>query len=185
PPPRRPPRALPGRVPGGLMPLLPDAAPVRAVMGGDDAFDPRRHARSRVYEYRILASPAQSPFWRRWSWHVPRPLDVAAMAAAAGALVGEHDCAAFRRADAKETPRSTVRRILESAMRAEPPLLVYRVAATAFLKHMGRSVVGTLVEVGLGDRARGCMAELLAGRDRTRAGATAPARGLTLVEVRY
>jgi tRNA pseudouridine38-40 synthase len=107
------------------------------------------------------------------------------MAAAAGALVGEHDCAAFRGADAKETPRSTVRRIVESDLRADLPLLVYRVEATAFLKHMVRNVVGTLVEVGLGERAPGCMTELLAGRDRTRAGATAPARGLTLVEVRY
>jgi tRNA pseudouridine38-40 synthase len=165
--------------------LLPDDVAAREVTLVDDAFDPRRHARSRVYEYRILATAAPSPFWRRWAWHVPRALDLAAMDAAARALVGEHDCAAFRGADAKDTPRSTVRRILESRLQAEPPLLTYRVEATAFLKHMVRNVVGTLVEVGLGERAAGCMAELLAGRDRTRAGATAPARGLTLVEVRY
>ncbi len=179
------PPADPGRLLRSLNALLPDDVAVRDVALVDDGFNPRRDARSRVYEYRILASPAQSPFWRRWSWHVPRPLDVGAMAAAALALVGEHDCAAFRGADAKETPRSTVRRIFESTVRADPPLLVYRVEATAFLKHMVRNVVGTLVEVGLGERATGCMAELLAGRDRTRAGATAPARGLTLVEVRY
>ena len=107
------------------------------------------------------------------------------MDAATRLLVGEHDFAAFRAADAKETPRTTVRRVLESRLVQEGPLLLYRVEATAFLKHMVRNIVGTLVEVGLGQRAPGCMSELLAGRDRTRAGATAPARGLTLVEVRY
>ena len=165
--------------------LLPDDVAVRAAELVDDAFDPRRHARSRVYEYRILAAPAPSPFWRRWAWHVARPLDRATLDAEVRALVGEHDWAAFRGADAKETPRSTVRRVLESSLRDEPLLLVYRIEATGFLKHMVRNIVGTLVEVGLGERAPGCMAELLAGRDRTRAGATAPARGLTLVEVRY
>ncbi|HSY38903.1 MAG TPA: tRNA pseudouridine(38-40) synthase TruA, partial [Polyangia bacterium] len=174
-----------GRLLRSVNALLPDDIAVRAAELVDDAFDPRRHARSRVYEYRILATPAPSPFWRRWAWHVPRPLDRAAMDAAAQALVGEHEWAAFRGADAKETPRSTVRRVLESSLRDEPPLLLYRVEATAFLKHMVRNIVGTLVEVGLGERAPGCMSELLAGRDRTRAGATAPARGLTLVEVRY
>ena len=175
----------PGRVRRSLNALLPDDVAVRDVALVDDSFDPRLHARSRVYEYRILNAPAPSPFWRRWAWHVVMPLDAAAMDEAAQLLEGEHDFATFRGADAKETPRTTVRRVLESRIRHQPPLLVYRIEATAFLKHMVRNVVGTLVEVGLGDRAPGCMAELLAGRDRTRAGATAPARGLTLVEVRY
>ena len=165
--------------------LLPDDIAVRDVELADDAFDPRRHARSRVYEYRILNAPAPSPFWRRWSWQVGRPLDVAAMDAAAQHLVGEHDLAAFRAADAHEAPRTTVRRVFESRVRLEAPLLVYRIEATAFLKHMVRNVVGTLVEVGLGERPAGNVAELIASRDRTRAGATAPPHGLTLVEVRY
>jgi tRNA pseudouridine38-40 synthase len=174
-----------GRLLRSVNALLPDDVAVRAAELVDDAFDPRRHARSRVYEYRILATPAPSPFWRRWAWHVPRPLDRAAMDAAAQALVGEHDWAAFRGADAKETPRSTVRRVLESSLRDEPPLLLYRVEATAFLKHMVRNVVGTLVEVGGGARSSQSVADVLAGGDRTRAGATAPPHGLTLVEVRY
>jgi tRNA pseudouridine38-40 synthase len=180
----RPPEDL-GRLRRSLNALLADDVAVRHIVVVDDAFDPRRHARSRVYEYRILNAPAPSPFWRRWAWHVPLPLATDAMAAGARLLEGEHDFAAFRGADAKETPRTTVRRVLVSALLVEPPLLVYRVEATAFLKHMVRNVVGTLVEVGSGVRSSRSVAEVLAGRDRTRAGATAPPHGLTLVEIRY
>jgi tRNA pseudouridine38-40 synthase len=178
---------LPGdleRLRRGLNALTPDDVAVREIAVVDDAFDPRRDARSRVYEYRILNAPAPSPFWRRFAWHVMRPLDVAAMAAAARGLEGEHDFAAFRAADA-EPMRSTVRRVLESRVQREDSLLVYRIEATAFLKHMVRNIIGTLVEVGLGERPPETIAALIAGRDRTQAGATAPPHGLVLVAVRY
>ena len=164
--------------------LTPDDVAVREIAVVDDAFDPRRHASSRVYEYRILNAPAPSPFWRRYVWHVPEPLQLDAMSAAAAALVGEHDFAAFRGADA-EPVRSTVRRALESRLERAGALLVYRIEATAFLKHMVRNIVGTLVEVGRGLRSPDAIGALLLGRDRTRAGATAPPQGLMLVEVRY
>jgi tRNA pseudouridine38-40 synthase len=163
--------------------LTPDDVAVREIDVVDDAFDPRRHARSRVYEYRILNAPAPSPFWRRHAWHVPEPLDLVAMGSAAQALVGEHDFAAFCGADS-EPVNSTVRRVLESSVQPGP-VLVYRVEATAFLKHMVRNIVGTLVEVGRGERAADSLGGLIAGRDRTRAGATAPPHGLILVAVRY
>ena len=169
----------------GVNALLPPDIAVREVTLVDDAFDPRRHARSRVYEYRILHHPARSPFWRDRAWHIPRPLDVDAMDVAAALLMGEQDFAAFCGADAKEIPRTTVRRVLESRVLREPPLLIYRVEATAFLKHMVRNIIGTLVEIGLGERPPEVMTDLIAGRDRTRAGATAPPQGLTLVDVRY
>ena len=172
-----------GRLRKSLNALTPEDIAVREIAVVDDAFDPRREARSRVYEYRVLNTPAPSPFWRRHAWHVPEPLDARAMDEAAAALVGEHDFAAFRGADA-EPVRSTVRRVLESRVDAGP-LLVYRIEATAFLKHMVRNIAGTLVEVGRGERAPGAMRDLLAGRDRTRAGATAPAHGLMLVAIRY
>jgi tRNA pseudouridine38-40 synthase len=164
--------------------LTPDDVAVREIVVVGDEFDPRRDARSRVYEYRILNAPAPSPFWRRYAWHHAQPLDVSAMHAAAAALVGEHDFAALRGADAAPV-HSTVRRVLESQVRRAHGLVVYRVDATAFLKHMVRNIVGTLVEIGRGEREASAMGELLAGRDRTRAGATAPAHGLVLVEVRY
>lgn len=174
-----------GRLRKSLNALTPDDVAVREVTVADDTFDPRRQARSRLYEYRILTAPAPSPFWRRYAWHVPQPpLDAAAMDQAAATLVGEHDFAAFCAADT-EPVRSTVRRVLESRVRVEASLLVYRVEANAFLKHMVRNIVGTLVEVGRGERPVGALGELLAGRDRTRAGATAPAHGLTLIAVRY
>lgn len=168
----------------GLNALTPDDVAIREIALVDDAFDPRRDARSRVYEYRILNAPAPSPFWRRFAWHVMRPLDVPAMEAAARRLEGEHDFAAFRAADA-EPVRSTVRRVLASRIQRQDTLLVYRIEATAFLKHMVRNIIGTLVEVGLGERAPETIAALIAGRDRTHAGATAPPHGLVLVAVRY
>jgi tRNA pseudouridine38-40 synthase len=164
--------------------LTPDDVAVREITLVDDTFDPRRAACSRVYEYRILNTRAPSPFWRRWAWHVPDPLDARAMEAAARELVGEHDFAAFRGAD-NEPKGPTVRRVLESRIEVAPPLLIYRIEATGFLKHMVRNVVGTLLEVGRGERAPDAVREVLAARDRTRAGATAPAHGLALVAVRY
>lgn len=164
--------------------LTPDDVAVRHIAVADDGFDPRRHARSRVYEYRIWNAPVPSPFWRRYAWHVPGPLDVPAMDEAARLLEGEHDMAAFQAADA-EPVRSTVRRVLESRIGMTPPQIVYRVEATAFLKHMVRNIIGTLVEIGRGERAVATIPALIAGRDRRRAGATAPPHGLTLVAVRY
>ena len=164
--------------------LTPDDVAIRALDVVGDDFDPRRQAKSRRYEYRILTSRTPSAFWRRWAWHHPAPLDDGAMAAAVGALVGEHDFAAFRAADA-DPVRSTVRRVLASELAREGDLLVYRVEATAFLKHMVRNVVGTLVEIGRRERPVAAMADVLAGRDRRRAGRTAPAHGLGLVAVRY
>ena len=172
------------RVQRSINALTPDDVAVRELTVVDDDFDPRRQARSRVYEYRLLTGPAPSPFWRRYAWHVPRPLDATVMRAAAAILEGTHDFAAFCAADPAPV-RSTVRRVLVSDLASEGALLVYRVEANAFLKHMVRNVVGTLVEVGWGDRPAATMATLLAGRDRAAAGATAPPHGLTLVAVRY
>jgi tRNA pseudouridine38-40 synthase len=172
------------RLQKSLNALTPDDVAVRAIEVVGDDFDPRRHARSRAYEYRILNAPAPSPFWRRHAWHLPRVLDVDGMQAAAALLVGEHDFAAFRAADA-EVVRSTVRRAFVSRVDREDEMLVYRIEATAFLKHMVRNIVGTLVEVGSGVRPANDLAAVIESRDRGRAGPTAPPHGLCLVAVRY
>src|SRR5262249_32386776 len=131
--------------------LTPDDVAIRALSVVGDDFDPRRHAKSRRYEYRILTSRRPSAFWRRRAWHHPVPLDEGAMAAAAAVLVGEHDFAAFRAADA-DPVRSTVRRVHVSELVRDGDLLVFRIEATAFLKHMVRNLVGTLTGTGRSER---------------------------------
>lgn len=173
-----------GKLLRSLNALTPPELVVRRITIVDDAFDPRRHARSRRYVYRIWNAPAPSPFWRRYAWHLPQALDVDAMGEAARVLEGEHDFVAFEGAD-PEPARTTVRRVLESRVERRRALVVYRVEATAFLKHMVRNIVGTLVEVGQGVRPTGSMAAVLAGRTRAAAGPTAPPHGLMLVRVRY
>src|SRR5512147_162653 len=147
-----------------------------------DTFDARRHALARVYEYRIWNQPWRSAFWHRFTWHVPRALDVRAMRMAASVLSGEHDFSAFRAADCDAD--HPVRRVFQSGFTEAEGLCVYRVEANAFLKHMVRAIMGTLVEVGTGQRAPESLQDVLASRDRGRAGQTAPPQGLVLTTVR-
>jgi len=176
-------REIPAAILGrALNALTPVDLTVCAVDVVDDHFDPRRAARSRRYIYRIWNRAEPSPFWRRYAWHVRRPLDVPAMAGAAGALVGEHDFSSFRATGC--VAAHPVRRVLRSTVERRGAMLEYEIEATAFLRHMVRNIVGTLVEVGQGKRSPD-LAALLAARDRTLAAATAPAHGLCLVEIRY
>ena len=167
----------------GLNALTPRDVSITATEIVPDDFDPRRAARSRVYVYRIWNARWPSPFWRRYAWHVARPLDAAGMRAAAAYLICEHDFTSFRAAGCDaEHP---VRRVLRSEIESAAPLLTYSIEATAFLRHMVRNIVGTLVEVGSGQRAAADMPELLAARDRALAGPTVPACGLCLTRVNY
>lgn len=163
--------------------LTPPDIAVREIGEVPESFDPRRHATARVYEYRIWNLPWPSAFWHRFTWHVPRALDVRAMRFAAAAVVGEHDFSAFRASDCES--ESPVRRVTHSGLTETENLLTYRIEANAFLKHMVRAIVGTLMLVGQGDLAPARVAEILASRDRTRAGPTAPPQGLVLVAISY
>jgi tRNA pseudouridine38-40 synthase len=162
--------------------LTPDDLTVRSAEVVPDDFDPRRAARSRRYVYRIWNRREASPFWRRYTWHVPWALDHEAMQRVAAQLVGEHDFSSFRASGCEAAhPIRTVRR---SELVRRGDLLLYTIEANAFLRHMVRNIVGTLVEVGSARRGTD-VAALLAARDRTLAPATAPALGLCLAEVRY
>ena len=163
--------------------LTPPDMAVREVALAADDFDARPHATARVYEYRIWTQPWRSAFWHRFTWHMSRPLDLRAMRLAASVLAGEHDFSAFRASDCDSD--SAVRRVFHSGFTEAEGLCVYRIEANAFLKHMVRAIVGTMVEVGMGHRPAETMAETLAGRDRSRAGQTAPPQGLVLMAVRY
>jgi tRNA pseudouridine38-40 synthase len=124
------------------------------------------------------------PTLRLYVWHVPQRLDVAVMRAASAAIVGEHDFAAFQ--GAGSTTHTSVRRVRSADWRtAADGSLVFAVAGDEFLRHMVRSLVGTLVEIGHGRRPADDIARLLATRDRSGAGRTAPPEGLFLVAVEY
>ncbi len=167
----------------GLNALLPeDLACVRAEEA-PDGFDARRWARGKRYIYYILQTPVRSPLQRRRAWEIRRPLDVDAMTAAAPQLVGRHDFSALRAADCPA--RTAVREIRQLSVTREQAGIEIAVTATAFLKHMVRNIVGTLVEVGHGRRAPDTLAALLETRDRKLAGPTAPPHGLVLDEVYY
>ncbi len=163
--------------------LTPPDLAVKEIVAVAERFDARRHATARVYEYRIWTAPWRSAFWHRFTWHVPRSLDLPAMRSAATALVGEHDFSAFRASDCDAD--HPVRRVVHSGFTETEELCVYRIEANAFLKHMVRAIVGTIVEVGTGRRPVEDVARVLASRSRARGGRTAPPQGLVLTEVRY
>lgn len=166
--------------------VLPLDVRVAGVEVMPDGFHARFSATGKVYDYRIVNGPFASPFVRRYVWHVIPALDRGAMAAAAGGLLGEHDFAAFQAAGSEvHTTVRTVRSVDWSGTGGPADPLVLRIAGDGFLRHMVRIVAGTLVEVGLGRRTPADVAGMLAGRDRARAGATAPASGLLLREVLY
>jgi tRNA pseudouridine38-40 synthase len=168
----------------GMNALLPEDVAVREATLEPDGFDARRSARGKRYRYRIENGATRDPLTRRISWQVFRPLDVAAMREAAAPLVGRHDFAAFQAADCEA--HHAVRDVRRLEVAGDPGgRIEVVVEATAFVKHMVRNLVGTLVEVGLGRRAPGSIDGLLASRDRRRAGPTAPAQGLCLEAVFY
>jgi tRNA pseudouridine38-40 synthase len=168
----------------GMNALLPADVAVRAASLEPDGFDARRSARGKRYRYVIENLPTRAPLGRLQAWQLFHRLDVDAMRAAAVHLVGRHDFAAFQASDcASEHAVREVRR-LELLGDAGGRLEVV-VEATAFVKHMVRNIVGTLVEVGEGKRAPASMVSLLEGRDRKAAGRTAPPQGLFLEQVFY
>jgi tRNA pseudouridine38-40 synthase len=174
--------------------LLP---PTIRVKGADEVphdFHARYHVRSKTYRYRILQAPVCSPFLWRFVYHYPFPLDVAPMAEAARQLEGEHDFTSFAGSeghggseDESEREPSRVRTIFRSSIIRRPAtsMLIYEVQGSGFLHHMVRNIVGTLIEVGRGKLSAADVPRILAARDRTRAGPTAPACGLCLVKVEY
>jgi tRNA pseudouridine38-40 synthase len=182
---------------------LPADIRVRQAEEMPERFNARRHAVSKTYRYAIWNGPEPGPFMRHLVWHVPFVLDLPAMQAAAGLLVGEHDFAAFQ--GSGSDVKTTVRRILASGLQdvaaddiglfALPGtardaarvhrLLRYEVTGTGFLRHMVRALVGTLVEIGRGRMAADDMTAIVASRDRARAGMNAPPHGLMLWEVQY
>jgi tRNA pseudouridine38-40 synthase len=172
---------------------LPASVRVRSARLVAADFHARFAARAKSYRYRICNGPIISPFDRQYAWHIAAPLDVDSMAAAARRLEGRHDFAVFQGAgsDVATTERAvTTSRVVvatEDAGDAEgkASLITYEITADGFLRHMVRTIVGTLVEIGRGRRPAASIDMLLLARNRSAAGPTAPARGLFLVSVDY
>ncbi len=173
----------PARLARGLNALLPDSIRVLQACEAPAGFDARRWALGKRYLYLIDRGRAAHPLLRRYAWHPRFALDLDAMRSALGALRGKHDFSAFCAAPGRgRTPGCTVRsaRLVARGERAAIVL-----SADSFLHHMVRNIAGSLVEVGRGARPASWMADLLAGRDRTLSGPTAPPHGLMLVRVLY
>jgi tRNA pseudouridine38-40 synthase len=163
--------------------LLPRDIVVREVEAVAADFDARRSARRKTYRYTLLRREYPSALHGRFSLYVPYLLDVDGMSEAAQHLVGTHDFSAFRAGTcAAATPIRTVERAKWDATGA---LWHFEIVGNAFLQHMVRIMVGTLLDVGRGRRRAGDLPEILTSRDRRRAGKTAPAHGLCLVAVEY
>lgn len=168
----------------GLNSLLPDDVRVLEARDVPPSFHARFSTRSKTYLYRIQNGRVARPLERRTAWNVRPPLDIAAMSEAAGYLLGRHDFSAFRAAHCDAA--SPVRTLARCEVGSEPPdIVTVLVTADGFLRNMVRILVGTLVLAGAGRRPPSWVGEVLAGRDRRRAGPTAPPQGLFLVRVEY
>lgn len=173
----------PWRIMRSLNGLLPDDVAVRDATLAPEGFDARTDALSRSYDYRVLTGPP-SPLRRtRTVRHFGPPLDRAALDACAAACVGQHDFTAFTPSDTQHV--FFHRTVLDCHWRESGDELVLRIEANAFLRHMVRVLVGTMLECGRGRRTVEEFKALLEGAPRSAAGPTALPHALTLVAVRY
>jgi tRNA pseudouridine38-40 synthase len=148
-----------------------------------DGFDPRHAPHTKTYRYTWLVRSARSPLRAGRVWLVRPPLRVDAMHEAVQHVVGTHDFRTFRAVGCTAT--HTIRTVRSAEVRASGDEVHLRIRGTGFLRHSVRILAGTLYDVGRGTKPPGWIAEVLAGRDRTRAGRTAPAEGLVLERIDY
>jgi tRNA pseudouridine38-40 synthase len=168
---------------------LPSAIRVNEISEAPGEFHARHSAKAKTYEYRIFRGSVCSPFLARYVHHHPYPLDEDAMREASQHVLGRHDFASFAAVDPEkrkeEIDLDQVRTIYCSEWERQGELLTYRVRGDGFLHHMVRNLVGTFLLVGKGTIAAAAIPAILAARDRSLAGPTAPAGGLFLVSVEY
>jgi tRNA pseudouridine38-40 synthase len=162
---------------------------IMQVENAPDEFHARFSAKKKTYLYRIINAPVMSPFWRRFAYHEYRPLNTAAMTEASRLLRGEHDWTAF--ASAQSDGDSRIRTVTDCNIqtrwdsRAAASIIEFEITANGFLRYMVRSIIGTLLEVGRGEKDSDTIQTAIVTGDRNLAGKTAPAHGLTLLKVDY
>jgi tRNA pseudouridine38-40 synthase len=162
--------------------VLPVEIAIRDCIITRPEFHPRYDALWRHYRYTVLIDPVRSPLWQRYAHQVLEPLDLGAMEAASCHLIGRHDFAAFGQ---PTQGTSTVRHVMEAGWTSEGNRLQFDIIANAFLRHMARGIVGTLLQVGRGRLGPDGIVRLLESRDRAEAGPPAPASGLCLMRIGY
>jgi tRNA pseudouridine38-40 synthase len=169
--------------------ILPASVRVLEVKEAATEFHARHSARAKTYRYRIYRGSICPPFLARYVWHYPYPLDEEAMARAAAVVTGEHDFTSFAAVDSErgreEASVSNVRTIFSSSWERSRDELIYTVRGSGFLHHMVRNLVGTFILVGRRTLQLDDVTRILEARNRSAAGATAPASGLYLVNVEY
>ena len=185
--------------------ILPPSIRVLQVREARPGFHARKSARAKTYRYRIYRAAICPPFLSRYVWHYPFPLDEDAMMQAAPAVAGEHDFTSFAAVDPERVDRiaasekfdherydgalrtavSNVRNVFSSTWTRDGDEFIYAIRGNGFLHHMVRNLVGTFLLVGKGTLTADDVRRILATRDRSSAGPTAPAAGLYLVSVEY
>jgi tRNA pseudouridine38-40 synthase len=173
----------PARAAAALNAHLPGDVAVRGAREAPEGFHARFSARSRLYEYRVLRSRAPSPLRAARTWHWSRDVRRELLDECAGRLRGEHDFTAFTPAETQH--RVFRRNVLDATWELRGDELVFRIEADSFLRHMVRTLVGTMLQTAAGDRPCDAFARLLEGAPRAAAGVTAPPHALCLVGVRY
>jgi len=163
---------------------LPADIRVMAAARCREEFDARFDAKGKQYRYFVWNHPAMNPLLRSQAWHVAKPLDLAAMRAAAKFFPGRHDFKSLAATRSYEM-NSTVRTLRRCDIQRRGPLLTFLIEGDGFLYKMCRGIVGTLVQAGQGKIAPEAIGEILRRKDRRAAGMTAPAHGLVLWRVYY
>ena len=174
----------PGVFQKGLNSLLPEDIVIRECRQVEETFHARYDAKSKTYHYNIFNHPVPAAMNRSYVWSIRKQLNIMAMRSAVSHIIGSHDFKAFEGAG---SPRAHTTRHVMAANLIEHDhrLLTFQIEADGFLRFMVRNIVGTLVDVGLGKTSPPEIQQILESRDRTKAGATAPPRGLCLMEVKY
>ena len=173
----------PTAVAAALNARLPRQVRVVAATAAPAGFDARRAARGKRYAYVIDNGRVPSPMLLRYAWHVPTPLDLAGLRDALGVVRGRHDFSSFCAAPGRDADPDCLVRAVH--VRRRKAIVAILISADRFLHHMVRNLVGSAVEVGRGVRSPAWLGEVLGSRDRTLAGPTAPAHGLTLIRILY
>lgn len=163
--------------------FLPDDITVKKTEEVCPEFHARFSAKSKLYCYRIFLSEIPDPFRQRYSWRFSKELDTSLMAQEIKSLEGKHDFSAFRASGS--SVKSSVREVYRSQVLKRSDMVDVIMEANGFLYNMMRNVTGTLVEIGRGYFSPGSMQEILLGKDRKKAGPTAPPSGLFLLKVNY